>query len=258
MFAWRMSPLSQLAMVFLMIITIIYRVDSETISCTSNCRCYENNACVINCKGEDACKDVTLTCKSGFDCTVECDGKASCSDTKIDASEAVDAHIHCKGEDSCKGNGRITCGSGDCVLKCGSSTACEQTWVKSNAARSFQCIGSCNHQRIPDDYSPIMPMLSFSCIQLKHWNDTSPYHCIGSDSWVHDRCYVNEARSQMLFETENSTEVIIESVFVNTTDELHYFVNEFCLFDVDMYRDYDNDTFTQFYYGSGGMADCLR
>eukprot|EP01083_Nonionella_stella_P205939 749477_1 len=318
MFAWRMSPLSQLAMVFLMIISTIYRVDSETISCTSNCRCYENNACTINCKGEDACKDVTLTCKSGFDCTVECDGKASCSDTKIDASDAVDAHIHCKGEDSCKGDGRITCGSGDCLLKCSSSTACEDTKVYSNDARSFQCIGSCNHQRIPDDYSPsptssptpsptaspsnapsqspsISPtnaptyldivqgplydvvLFGFSgfisndsSVSLTLWfagglykcdvdsDETRPYHCIGSDSWVHDRCYVNEARSQMLFETENSTEVIIESVFVNTTDELHYFVNEFCLFDVDMYRDYDNDTFTQFYYGSGGMADCLR
>jgi surface protein len=74
---------------------------------------------VVNCNGEDACKDHTIRCPTGdYSCDVICDGKAACSgDTKIYAGGGP-FDLTCRDEDSCKGNTKVYCGVDACQVDC--------------------------------------------------------------------------------------------------------------------------------------------
>eukprot|EP01084_Bolivina_argentea_P036455 67450_1 len=149
-----------LSFCFLALSLILWTANCETITCSKqqDCRCVQNNACIINCIGEDYCKasSVTLTCKSARPCTIKCIGTATCADAYVDGSSATDLTVICNGKDSCKGDKRIVCGSGDCSIQCykksGGDTCNKQ--IDTNNARSFQCTGTDCPIHWPAPYSP--------------------------------------------------------------------------------------------------------
>eukprot|EP01083_Nonionella_stella_P272452 923887_1 len=174
---------------FLSFSLLIWTSNGETINCSKDesCECVENNACIMNCIGEDYCKSssITLTCKTTQPCTIKCIGSAACGDAYIDGSQSTDFVLICNGKDACKGDKRIVCGSGDCSIKCikrEDGDTCNKR-IDTNNARSFECTGTDCPTHWPHPYSPaptsydISPIHSYPCIaQHAHHTLRSPTH----------------------------------------------------------------------------------
>eukprot|EP01084_Bolivina_argentea_P112593 200803_1 len=114
-------------------IVIIYRINSQSITCNGNCSCPTaptGTTCTLNCGEYEICKDSTLTCRVGDPCIINCNGLNSCEgNSVIDGTGASDVSVNCEGEIACKGNTIINCGTSSCAISCGNSTSCEYTTV---------------------------------------------------------------------------------------------------------------------------------
>eukprot|EP01084_Bolivina_argentea_P229398 387192_1 len=151
--------MSSTKLLSVLLLSWIYHSNGQLITCDKDneeCKCSTNagNQCILDCGGEDSCKEHILTCRGGDPCEIRCDGKASCSSgVVINANTATDVTIICGPDDGCKDEIDIKCGIGHCELHCNGGTSCE-SWGNIDVTRStsFECIGDCPPE-IPDAFS---------------------------------------------------------------------------------------------------------
>eukprot|EP01084_Bolivina_argentea_P262172 443296_1 len=125
---------SIMSSVCLIIMVVIVAINAETKLCTtdSTCECTQNEACILQCIGLQACKGTGtyLKCKSGYPCTIICGSngdKEACMDIDIDGNGATDITLECTDTFACKTT-RINCGdAAHCDITCAGDFACEQT-----------------------------------------------------------------------------------------------------------------------------------
>eukprot|EP01084_Bolivina_argentea_P087666 158332_1 len=93
---------STMSSICLIIVVVMVAINAETKRCTieSICKCTQNEACILKCIGDQACKGsaTQLICKSGYPCTIICDSngnKEACLDTRIDGNGATNIKLEC-------------------------------------------------------------------------------------------------------------------------------------------------------------------
>eukprot|EP01084_Bolivina_argentea_P210951 358919_1 len=164
-------------------------INAGTKQCTKSsiCECTENEACILECIGDQACQGsgTQLKCKSGYPCTIICNSgsnKDACLDARIDGNGATDVTLECTGNSACK-TALIHCRNAThCDTTCAGDSACEGTalqcdtsqcsidcqsgslntcqyldeFVNTNNAVSFNCYNNCPHD-IPHNFSNLTP-----------------------------------------------------------------------------------------------------
>eukprot|EP01084_Bolivina_argentea_P316283 548193_1 len=107
----------------LIIVVVMVAINAETKQCSINskCECTQNEACILQCIGLEACKANTqLICKLGYPCTIICDSdgkKEACLDTVINGNGATDITLECTDDFACK----------TAKIHCGDATHCDTT-----------------------------------------------------------------------------------------------------------------------------------
>eukprot|EP01084_Bolivina_argentea_P289934 497946_1 len=114
---------STMSSICLIIVVVMVAINADTKQCTSDstCECTQNEACILKCIGDQACKGSTtkLICKSGYPCTIICGSNGNteaCLDTVIHTKGATNITLNCTGNFACK-----------TVLYCGDATHCDTT-----------------------------------------------------------------------------------------------------------------------------------
>eukprot|EP01084_Bolivina_argentea_P262173 443297_1 len=137
---------STMSSICLIIVVVMVVINADTKQCTtaSRCECIQNEACILQCIGDQACNTGTyLKCKSGYPCTIICgsDGdKGACIDIAIDGNGATDITLECTDTRACETT-RINCGdAAHCDITCAGNLACEQTFLFcDNSQCSIDC-----------------------------------------------------------------------------------------------------------------------
>eukprot|EP01084_Bolivina_argentea_P289933 497943_1 len=132
---------STMSSICLIIVVVMVAINAETKQCTtaSRCECIQNEACILKCIGDQACKGsgTHLKCKSGYPCTIICGSNGNteaCLDTRIDGNGATNITLECTDNFACK-SARINCGDAThCDTTCAGDSACEQTVLKCDNA----------------------------------------------------------------------------------------------------------------------------
>eukprot|EP01084_Bolivina_argentea_P075789 137365_1 len=141
-----MSPLC------LIIVVVMVAINADTKQCIKDsiCECTQNEACILQCIGLEACKGsgTELICKSGYPCTIICDSdgkKEACLNTVIDGNGATSIALGCTGNFACYKT-LIHCRNAiHCDTTCAGDSACLQTVLYcDNSQCSTDChAGSC-------------------------------------------------------------------------------------------------------------------
>eukprot|EP01084_Bolivina_argentea_P289938 497956_1 len=156
---------STMSSICLIIVVVMVAINADTKQCTSDstCECTQNEACILKCIGDQACKGsgTHLKCKSGYPCTIICgsDGnKEACSDNVIYANGATDISLACSGDSACLQTA-LYCDNSQCSIDCqtGSSNTCSEIVIDTNYAASFNCYDDCSDPNIPNDFSNLTP-----------------------------------------------------------------------------------------------------
>eukprot|EP01084_Bolivina_argentea_P249773 418279_1 len=125
---------STMSSVCLIIVVVMVAINADTKQCTKDatCECTQNEACTLQCIGDQACKGSStyLICKYGYPCTIICDSgsnKDACVDTRIDGNFATNITLECTDNSACR-YAIIQCRNAiHCDTTCTGNSACEQT-----------------------------------------------------------------------------------------------------------------------------------
>ena len=99
-------------------------VPATAAACPAVCTRCEAGFCVIECHGQDACKEGELSCPNGLACRLECEGKSACTKANLICPDTFDCVLSCAGDDACK-DARTRC-TGNCAIDCSAGAkACE-------------------------------------------------------------------------------------------------------------------------------------
>eukprot|EP00121_Abeoforma_whisleri_P007195 Awhi_evm1s6560 len=79
-------------------------------SCTGTNFCTANEACIINCVGENACKDATFYCPNNYDCDITSDGSSAMNSARVYGGDKGDLTLLCN-QQECFAYGRLYCPS---------------------------------------------------------------------------------------------------------------------------------------------------
>lgn len=113
-------------------------------ACPATCARCEAGFCIVECHGQDACKEGELSCPSGLGCRLECEGKSACAKANLICPDAFDCLLSCAGDDACK-DARLRC-AGNCAVDCtAGAKACDHLDVTCGVG---QCQASCQADSI--------------------------------------------------------------------------------------------------------------
>merc|ERR1719361_2871922 len=70
----------------------------------STVTCPSNISCIINCNGEDSCRESTILCPDDASCNVQCNGVNSCHDAFVTNDQGNHSMftVTCIGNNSCR------------------------------------------------------------------------------------------------------------------------------------------------------------
>eukprot|EP01084_Bolivina_argentea_P310023 536337_1 len=125
---------STMSSIYLIIVVVMVAINAETKQCAvdSTCECTKNETCILQCIGDQACKNSNthLKCKSDYPCTIICDSDGNteaCLDTRIDGNGATNIKLECTDNFACK-SARINCDDAThCDTICTGDSACLMT-----------------------------------------------------------------------------------------------------------------------------------
>jgi hypothetical protein len=86
--------------------------------CPASCDSCDADTCVIECQGEEVCKERMVKCPGDRACHIACSGKDACLKLHVTCPASLPCSVQCAGhKDACKDT-TVTCGTNRCEALC--------------------------------------------------------------------------------------------------------------------------------------------